>query len=260
MLTSLFNGTIFGEIEGQSSRGVVFLHGWGRTRADFSTMAKEAVASGYVVASLDLPGFGATPPPDEGKGTDWYRDVVASAISDFVAKFGVERVAIVGHSFGGRVAIKLASSISVDGLNFGADCAGVIVSGVPLFRSRSSTKAPLALRTLKALVRLKLVPQAKLERYRSNHGSLDYRRAEGVMRETFVKVVNEDYSHQLESIKGIPLIFYWGEDDTSAPLHQAQRGVEMVEGGRLIAVSGDHFTFLGESGEVVKELDGLFAK
>ncbi|MDA8278062.1 MAG: alpha/beta fold hydrolase [Actinomycetota bacterium] len=260
MLTSLSNGTIFGEIEGQSKKGVVFLHGWGRSRADFSVIAEKAVAAGFMAARLDLPGFGATPPPETGEGTIWYSKAVADAIRDLVCKYGIEEVAVVGHSFGGRIAVQLAKGIAKESLTLGASCVGFIISGVPLFRPEGKKGPSLGLRTLKFLVRMRMLPYSRLEKYRSNHGSLDYRRAEGVMRETFVKVVNEDYSEQLASIEGIPFVFYWGQDDTAAPLSHAQRGVEMVDMGRLIVVRGDHFTFLSEADDVVKELHGLFAK
>ena len=258
MLTSLSNGIVFCEVEGSSSNAIVFLHGWGRSRADFSAMAKEAAGAGFITASIDLPGFGATPPPEVGVGTDWYREVVARAICDFVEKNRVARIAIVGHSFGGRIALKIASELSSNSLDLGAQCVGVMISGVPLFRDNAASRAPLALRMLKAAVRLKVVPKSRLERYRNNHGSADYRRAEGVMRETFVKVVNEDYSNHLRGIERVPLILFWGKDDASAPFDQAQRAVELAKGSRLIAVSGDHFTFLGEANDVVKELSLLF--
>lgn len=260
MLTSLSNGTIFAEIEGKSNKGVVLLHGWGRSRADFSPIADAAVSAGFVTARFDLPGFGATPSPEVGEGTDWYCDVVASAISDFVDRYQIRELAIVGHSFGGRIAVKLANGLSSGDIVLGADCVGLVVSGVPLFRSGGPLRVPFTLRSLKMLVRLKLIPASRLERYRSNHGSDDYRRAEGVMRDTFVKVVNEDYTSQLAGIKGVPFVFYWGKDDTSAPLSHAKRGVEMVQSARLIAVDGDHFTFLGEAIDVVKELESLFDK
>ncbi len=260
MLTSLSNGTIFAEIEGNSNKGIVLLHGWGRSRADFSAIAHAAVGSGFVTARFDLPGFGATPSPEVGEDTDWYRDVVALAITDFVNRCEIRELAIVGHSFGGRIAVKLANSLSSGDIVLGADCVGFVVSGVPLFRSGGPSKVPFTLRGLKTLVRLKLIPASRLERYRSNHGSADYRRAEGVMRDTFVKIVNEDYSSQLAGIKGVPFVFYWGKDDTSAPLSHAQRGAEMVQNARLITVDGDHFTFLGEANDVVKELESLFAK
>ena len=60
VLTTLLGGRAFAERYGESPAKVVALHGWGRTRADWN-----ATLQGYDALALDLPGFGATPAPDE---------------------------------------------------------------------------------------------------------------------------------------------------------------------------------------------------
>ena len=55
-----------------------------------------------------------------------------------------------------------------------------------------------------------------VERARKNAGSDDYRAAQGVMRDVFVRVVNEDYREDLAAI-AVPTTLVWGELDDSGP-------------------------------------------
>ena len=62
-----------------------------------------------------------------------------------------------------------------------------------------------------------LVSDAAMEAQRRKHGSADYRAASGVMRDTLVRVVNEDYRTLLPAIEA-PVDLVWGAHDTAAPL------------------------------------------
>jgi pimeloyl-ACP methyl ester carboxylesterase len=71
-----------------------------RSRGDF-----REVLDGLDALALDLPGFGgASPVPAEAAGAGGYAELVAPAL-DACA----ERVVVIGHSFGGRVAVNLAA-------------------------------------------------------------------------------------------------------------------------------------------------------
>ena len=105
VLTTLLGGRAFAERHGESPAKVVALHGWGRTRADWN-----ATLQGYDALALDLPGFGATPAPDSGWSTSEYAEWVGECLDEVVSSGG-ERPVLVGHSFGGRVAVRLAATI-----------------------------------------------------------------------------------------------------------------------------------------------------
>lgn len=80
-----------------------------------------------------------------------------------------------------------------------------------------------------------------MEELRRRYGSADYQRATGVMRDIFVKVVNEDYTAQLEAIS-IPVQLVWGSADSAAPVEQARRAASMVRSATLTVLEGqDHF-------------------
>ena len=55
-----------------------------------------------------------------------------------------------------------------------------------------------------------------------NAGSSDYRNTTGVMRATFVKVVNDDVSPVLRDVV-CPVLLVWGENDDAVPLWMGQK-------------------------------------
>jgi pimeloyl-ACP methyl ester carboxylesterase len=89
-----------------TGRPVVFLHGWALGQHAYKRALKRIVNLGYRVYAPALPGFGGT--------ADLPGDAVSFAgyaewLNAWLAAVGVdEPVSLVGHSFGGGVAIKLA--------------------------------------------------------------------------------------------------------------------------------------------------------
>lgn len=81
---------------------LLMIHGWGDSGRTFSALAKE-LEDKYQVVSLDLPGFGATQAPPELWGTADF----AAFVKNFVDKLAINPYAILGHSFGGPVAMYL---------------------------------------------------------------------------------------------------------------------------------------------------------
>jgi len=168
--------------------------------------------------AIDLPGFGATPPPAAGMGARGYAAQLVGLVES-VAASGAKPI-LVGHSFGGRVAVCLAAS-SPDAV------AGVVLSGVPLVRSSlPRTRPSRRYRAVRAASRLGLVPPACLEAIRRRYGSADYRAATGVVRDVLVATVAESYEAELAQLR-CPVALVWGRDDTTAPLDVA-RAAQLV--------------------------------
>ena len=89
------------EIKGQGDY-VFLLHGWGSNLGLFSAVA-DIISQKYTVVSFDFPGFGQTPEPPEV----WDVSKYAEFTSKFISSFGCGEVILLGHSFGGRVILKL---------------------------------------------------------------------------------------------------------------------------------------------------------
>lgn len=218
MLHAFGNGTLFGETYGSGPVRVVWLHGWGRSSADFAASAQELAAEGVASVALDLPGFGASPLPTVAGGARLYAELlwpVLAAMSD-------EPLVLVGHSFGGRVATVLAAQHP-------EAWRAVVLTGVPLLRTATSSKSPLAYRVIRQLAKRGLIPAARLEAARQKYGSADYRAAQGLLREILVTTVNEDYRDELSQITA-PTTFLWGSADTAASSTMAERAMGMVVG------------------------------
>jgi len=201
-LTALLDGAVLAERTGDSPR-VLALHGWGRTRTDWLPALHDLPA-----LAADLPGFGASPAPPRAWGSRDYAELLVPVLEG-----GGWTVA--GHSFGGRVAVQLAAG-------WPELVSRLVLTGVPLLPSSGTAKAPLAYRLAKRGRALGLVSEAAMEQQRRKHGSADYRAAQGVMRDTLVRLVNEEYRDLLPRITA-PVDLVWGAHDTAAPLDMVRK-------------------------------------
>jgi pimeloyl-ACP methyl ester carboxylesterase len=129
-------------------------------------------------------------------------------------------IVVVGHSFGGRVAVHLAPA-------WPDRIAGVVLAGVPLLRVTTPPRPSLSFRLAKTLNRIGLLSDEKMEERRRQAGSADYRASTGVMRDVFVRLVHETYEEQLKQIAA-PVELVWGDDDTAAPLVIAERAAALL--------------------------------
>ncbi|MBJ8347008.1 alpha/beta fold hydrolase [Antrihabitans sp. YC2-6] len=85
---------------------VVFLHGWGLAHSTYRRALDHLAANGVNVYAPAMPGFGGT---RELSGADFTLDGYARWVSEFMRAVGIrEPVTLVGHSFGGGVAIRTA--------------------------------------------------------------------------------------------------------------------------------------------------------
>ena len=282
MLTSFDGGRLFGQVHGSGAPRVLALHGWRRDHRDFALVldgeptppADSTATSGDQASdpsrdlrsrddlalpatplravSLDLPGFGATPAPEEVWGALDYAAAVAPVLEVMEAP-----VVLVGHSFGGRVAVHLAAEHA-------ERVGGVLLSGSPLFRAPEATRRrpPFPLRMAKTLARTGLVSDARLEALRQRHGSPDYRAATGVMRDVLVRSIAEEWDEAYSaSLKAIdcPVELVWGALDTAVPVSVAERIASTIPGPtRLEVLPGvGHLTPLVVPGHLRAALDRL---
>jgi pimeloyl-ACP methyl ester carboxylesterase len=205
VLSALAGGQMLGARHGSAPARVVALHGWARTHADL-----DAVLDGLDAVAPDLPGFGATAPPPLSWGAADYADAVAA-----VCEEEGRSVVVLGHSFGGRVAVMLAASRP-------ELVSALVLTGVPLQRppGTSAPRPSRSLRMAKALGRVGVFSEARVNAVRQRVAPADYRAAVGVMRDVFVRVVNETndgtYTAALRRIS-CPVELVWGENDTAAP-------------------------------------------
>ena len=216
VLRAFGDGTIFGESYGEGPLQVIWLHGWARTRSDFAAAATLLAETGVGSLALDLPGFGASPPPLEAGGARHYADLLELVLSGLAD----EPLTLVGHSFGGRVATVVAAR-RPDLVR------SLVLTGVPLLAREGARRSPLAYRMIRAARRRGLISETRLEAARQRYGSRDYRAATGVMREVLVASVTEDYADELCRVKA-PSELLWGANDTEVPVDVARRSLALL--------------------------------
>ena len=230
MLRAFASGSIFGEQLGLGTAKVLALHGWGRDHHDFDRLLVGAGETSFGALAIDLPGFGSTPPPVSAWGTEQYARSIAVLLDELV-----DRPILLGHSFGGRVALQLAAL-------YPERIGGLVLTGVPLSPPTTKSRPPIGYRTVRFLHRSHLLGDKGLERARQRYGSRDYRSADGVMRDVLVRAVNERYEEVISKVTA-PVQLVWGETDTVVPLEQAKLA--------LAQFSNAHLSVLASVGHLV---------
>jgi pimeloyl-ACP methyl ester carboxylesterase len=233
VLKSFAGGRIFGATWGSGAATVVALHGWQRTHRDFDgVFGDPEFADAHCAVGLDLFGFGATPPPPEPWGADEY---ARHLLPLFEAADGLAgRVTIVGHSFGGRVAVRLAALVP-DRIE------RLVLTGSPLLNREGRRASPaLSFRLGRFLHRRGLVGDDRMEDLRQRHGSLDYRAAEGVMRGVFVKELSERAARGADDLAAVAchVDLVWGAEDREVPVEVADRAQGMLRSSTLVTLPG----------------------
>ena len=224
MLQAVADGRVFVERSGDEPPQVIGLHGWGRMRTDLLPALR-----GFSYASLDLPGFGHSPEPAPGSGSRAY----AALCADVLAELTPEPCVLVGHSFGGRVAVCLAAEHP-------ELVRGLVLTGVPLLRRESAGKPALRYRIGRSLHRHGLLSDDRMEALRQKYGSADYRAASPVMRTVLVEVLAESYDDELRRLH-CPTTLVWGARDTAAPLAVAEAALAITPHAELqVIAEADH--------------------
>lgn len=221
---------------------VFLLHGWGSNLKVYDALSN-VISEKYTVVSLDFPGFGDSDEPSEVWDVSAYSDFLVK----FIESFGCKNVILLGHSFGGRVIIKLAN---LGSLPFDiqkiilVDSAGVLPKRTLKYKIKN--KAYKLGRMILSIGIIKKMFPDTLDNYRKKMGSADYNNASLKMRGILVKTVNEDLTPILKNIK-IPTLLIWGELDTATPLSDGQLMEKNIEGAGLVVLKGaGHYSFLDQ--------------
>lgn len=235
---------------GSAERTVVFLHGWGRTGDDFDRLVARLTPQFPATAfiQMDLPGFGGSPMVrQDGLSIEDY----SAILKDLFDKLGVPRATLVGHSLGGRIAIKFAARFPerVEKLVL-ISAAGLPRRTLSLFLIRLARSlfntAFSAVRDFAYILRLKNLLGATF-------GSRDYRVARGALRETLKKVLAEDLRPDAKKISA-PALLLWGKDDRITPLRDAAEYHSLIRGSQLELLDGGHFVFLEKPEECAAQI------
>ena len=216
---------------------LVMLHGWGQNLQSLQPMG-ELLANQAKVHIIDLPGFGKSSPPPE----DWDTEQYADRIYQYLVEQNIPQADILGHSVGGRICIRLAAKYpqkvrSVTLIN---------AAGLKRQRTLQQSLRSQWIATMRNTFKLSPLYRDELLTWHSQtYGSRDYLNA-GVLKGTFIKVVNEDLTELAKQIS-LPVLLLWGEADTETPVEMGHRYHSLFANSELITIPNrDHFMFQAE--------------
>lgn len=223
---------------------LLFLHGWRSQKEVWNTIMNSVTElSGVSLYALDLPGFGQSEPPRQPFSVGDYAHIVRK----FIEKKQLANVILIGHSFGGRVGIKLAAeSPSLIAKLVLVDSAGFVTSS-----TKKSFIMDLA-KIVKPIFGLRFMQIFRKKIYQ-RLGAEDYT-ATPELKETFIKVVGEDLSPDMKKIT-CPTLIVTGENDTDTPVEFGERMHGLVKNSQFeILQQAGHFSFVDKPQEFISLL------
>lgn len=219
------------------------LHGWGGSKESFTELREALNGTDIEIFTPDLPGFGDEPEPDHPWTADEYADWVEKWIEQQLrehktsdSKLLFSNLLLLGHSHGGRIALKLAArgSLPIKHLYLCAS-AGIRhprhfkrMFGLMLAKTGSFFLMIPGLRSLQPVAKKMLYKLVRVH---------DYEKASPLMRDTMLKITSEDFRPILPSIK-IPTDIFWGTEDHMTPVSDAYIFKNGIAGSRLHIYQG----------------------
>lgn len=229
---------------------VVMLHGWGANLSLLWPLASRLAPLGYRVYTLDLPGFGGTSLPPVAWGVADY----ARWIAAYLDQHALERVHLFGHSFGGRLGLVLGADYPerIHRMVL-ADSAGI--RPTPPLHARLRSTLYRAARDAMTAAGLGNAADQLRARYAARYGSADFQATQGVLRETFIRVVTEDLRDYAARVR-VSTLLLWGDQDADTPLWQGQLLEKLIPDAGLVVFQGaGHYSYLDKLAETLQVMD-----
>ncbi len=198
---------------------VVILHGWGLSADRYDGLISELRKQHLTTYALDFPA-------DEKKPLT-LSDFV-TFLHAFLEKHKIKKSVLIGHSFGGRVALKYQ-------WEHPGEISALILTGTPGF---SSIKKKIFIPIAK--FGKFFLPSDRLRTWYYNLvGAREYNKAQGAMKETFKNIVSEDLVQYMKAVR-MPTLLVWGREDRITPLWIAYKMQKTIQGATLKILEGDH--------------------
>ena len=227
-------------------RTIVCLPGWGDSQETFSKLAAE-LKDRYEVYALDLPGFGGTQAPPRAWNLQNYADFVISVVK----KLKLNPYAVVGHSYGGAVAIKaIGSGLEADNL--------VLLASAGIRNKHSMRKKFLYAAAKTGKLPLYLLPADRRRKIRqkayksigSDMTLLPH------MEETFKKIIGEDMRDTAAALM-LPALLVYGKTDKDTPPSDGRILNDAINGSVLEIIDAGHFLHQERPDEVARLIRGF---
>jgi len=224
---------------------ILILPGWNSAKALYSPLVDTFIEEGFRVSVMSFPGFPDCPAPNKPWSLSDYVTFTDTYISTHIKGPYI----IIGHSFGGRVALKYAS-ISRPLLQ------GVVLTGAPGFRPVPWYRyyPVFTLAKLGGVICPEWVRKKIRNAYYYIFHIHDYTRVSGTMKETFKRIVSENVLPYMLGIT-VPVLLVWGEADRIVPVQIAKKMHRTIKNSELIIIpSARHSVPFSHAKEFVTEI------
>ena len=210
-----------------SGPAVLILHGWAGSSDSWTKVLEILSENGFKIICPDFPGFGKSKIPPKA----WDLKDYTQWLKDFIEYLKLENFFLLGHSFGGRVAIKFS-------LFYPEKVKTLILCSSAGIKQKRGLKEKIIF-SLALLGNAIFAPQI-LSRFKDKARHLfykflrnrDYTRADGTMKETMKKIIAEDLLPELAKIK-VKTFIIWGQKDNIVPIKYAHIFKEKIENSKL---------------------------
>lgn len=229
---------------------VLLVHGYPESSHMWIPALNALAARGLYAIAPDLPGYGDTPPGAGGTNT-WEHHV--ETLEDLREHLGIEKVALVGHDWGGLIGLRWACEHP-------DNVWAIVASDTGFFADGKWHGLADALRTpgqgeqlVDGLTRESFgqmlggvsrgIGTRAADEYYKAYADEPRRRGQLEMYRSgdFEKL--EAYDGRLAAI-GVPFLALWGENDPFAPVAAAHRFAREIPGARVEVIEGTgHFVF-----------------
>ena len=206
----------------------LILHGWGSNSERWEEVAQLISKDGFKVIVPDLPGFGKSDPLTIPWNTNKYIDW----IEQFIKQMNLGDFYLLGHSFGGALASKLA-------VKHAQEVKKLFLVSAACVRKKTTKKSVFA-KISKIIKLFYFIPYYSFFRkaiYKFIIRKSDYLYVEGMMKKTYLNVVTEDLSFHLPFIK-VPTVVIWGDKDELTPLEDGQFIKGQVKNSKIEIIAG----------------------
>jgi pimeloyl-ACP methyl ester carboxylesterase len=224
-----------------SGDAVILLHGWNADVSIYESIVN-MLKTKYLVYIIDLPGFGESMIPHIPYTLDDYVDFVHT----FIGELNIDSPISIGHSFGGRIAIRYVNKFKTEKL--------VLISSAGIKRFNLKTKYKICKYKLKKRYYILTRNITKLEKLQNNSGSTDYQCLTNTMKKTMINIINTNQTKELKNIT-IPTLLLWGKNDLQTPYKDALLMNKKITNSGLVTFNySGHFPFIDEEYLFIKVL------
>ena len=207
-------------------KAILILHGWGLNGKTYTKLMEFFRKEGFNVYAPDLPGFAAEPLKKTMNLDDY-----VYFVHDFIMKHEIQKVILIGHSFGGRIAIKYT-------FKYPEDVSKLILTGAPVIRKKSLIKQIAYLAAVLGGKVFSVFPKKPKEFFRKTLyfaiGEWDYYKS-GPLKQVFKNIIGEDLVCYIKKIN-IPTLLIWGRDDRLVPVSSVEKIKNYIPHAKVIIV------------------------